>query len=107
MLLPRNPFHEGSPSFIQLSPTRLLSHEEEALRALKETIVAQLMTVYAGLLDESLVRRAVNEADSLAALTSAPLLFLPELAVEKTAETWQWLSRQLDILDRSVLVITA
>ncbi len=107
MLLPRNPFHEGKPSFIQLTPTRLLSHEEKVLRALKETLVAQLKVAYAGLLDESLIRRAVNEADSLAALTPQPLLFLPELAIEKAAETLQWLNRQLDILDRSITVITA
>lgn len=58
-------------------------------------------------MEGSLIRRAVNEADSLAILTPFPLLVLPELALEKVRESLAWVTRQRHILERSVMVVTA
>ncbi len=107
MLLPRNQFSEGAPSYVDLPPRWLPDSSQQLLQQLKETLVRQLSVEFSGLLDENLVRRAVNEADSLAVLTPFPHLFLPVLAVEKVQETFLWLNRQQDIWERSVTVITA
>ena len=107
MLLPRNQFSEGPPSFVDLPPRWLPDASLHLLQQLKEALVQQLSVEFQGLLDETLVRRAVNEADSLAVLTPFPHLFLPALAAEKVQETFRWLNRQQDIWERSVTVITA
>lgn len=107
MLLPRNSFSEGSPSYVDLPPRWLPDASQQLLQQLKEALIRQLSAEFNGLLDENLVRRAVNEADSLAVLTPLPHLFLPALAVEKVQETFLWLNRQQDIWERSVTVITA
>lgn len=107
MLLPRNSFSEGPSSYVDLPPRWLPDASQQLLQQLKEALVQQLSAEFGGLLDKDLVRRAVNEADSLAVLTPFPHLFLPVLAVEKVHETFLWLNRQQDIWERSVTVITA
>jgi len=54
-----------------------------------------------------LVRRAVDEADALAALTSFPHLVLPTLAQEKVLKARNWSRRQQQVLERTSLAFAA
>src|SRR5215813_7698999 len=49
----------------------------------KSRITRELAAGFLGILSENQVRQMVNEADSLAATTGFPTLFLPALAEEK------------------------
>ncbi len=71
------------------------------LRELARRIAADLSARHARVLPPSSVRRAVGDAEALAATTSAAELVLPELAREKVDEARAWFSRQQDILERS------
>src|SRR5690348_12113681 len=62
---------------------RLSDNCARKVRALKDRIVRELGREFAGVLNPETVRHVVNEADSLAALTPFPALFLPVLAEEK------------------------
>ena len=66
----------------------------EKLNELKARLTSQLAAEAAGSLSVHTVRLAVNEADSLAATTSFPALFLPALAEEKVRNALAWQARQ-------------
>jgi len=66
----------------------------QKLNALKAKLTSQLTAEAAGLLSPRAVQLAVNEADSLAATTQFPALFLPELAEEKVRNALAWQVRQ-------------
>jgi len=66
----------------------------QKLNALKAKLTSQLTAEAAGLLSAHTVQLAVNEADSLAATTQFPALFLPELAEEKVRNALAWQARQ-------------
>ena len=66
----------------------------QKLNELKATLTSQLTAEAGGLLSNHTVQLAVNEADSLAATTQFPALFLPELAEEKVRNALAWQARQ-------------
>jgi len=66
----------------------------EKLNELKARLTSQLTAEVGGLLSAHTVRLAVNEADSLAATTQFPALFLPALAEEKVRTALAWQARQ-------------
>src|SRR5882757_7430605 len=66
----------------------------EKLNELKAQITSQLIAESGGALSAHTVRLAVNEADSLAATTPFPALFLPALAEEKVRNALAWQARQ-------------
>ena len=72
------------------------------LADLKVRVTADLASEFVGLLDRDALRRAVNEADALAATTPFPVLFLPALAEEKAHGALHWHARQREILGRSL-----
>jgi hypothetical protein len=71
------------------------------LNELKERLSAQLAAEYGGAINQALLRQAINEADSLAATTPFPGLFLPALAEEKVQLAYAWNSRQRAIHEQS------
>jgi len=66
----------------------------QKLSELKAQLTSQFTAEAAGLLSPHAVELAVNEADSLAATTQFPALFLPELAEEKVRNALAWQARQ-------------
>lgn len=66
----------------------------QKLNELKAQLTSQFTAEVAGLLSPHAVQLAVNEADSLAATTQFPALFLPELAEEKVRNALAWQARQ-------------
>ncbi len=58
-------------------------------------------------LPQTLIHRAVNEAEALALQTPFPTLVLPVLAEERVSAMSQWHSRQQEIFARSAIVLTA
>lgn len=72
----------------------------EFLQRVKAKVTDNLAAEYAGVLDAETVRRVVNEADALAAITPFPTLFLPALAEEKVQAVSHWQSRQRAIQNR-------
>jgi len=64
------------------------------LTALKEQVTRQLVVDYGNSVSASLLRQAVQEADSIAATTPFPGLFLPTLAEEKVQLASAWSNRQ-------------
>ena len=77
------------------------------LRGLGTRVAASLVRAHADTLAEPLVRRAVRDAEALAAATSVPELALPILAEEKVAAMRAWYRRQQDILGRSAISFAA
>jgi hypothetical protein len=73
---------------------------QRTLAQLKDRVITELASQFAGRLDREAVRQAVNEADALAATTPFPALFLPTLAEEKTHGAFHWHVRQRQILGR-------
>lgn len=73
----------------------------EKLHDLKESIVSELSFRFSGTLLPQTIRQAVNEADSLAASTAFPALFLPALAEEKVQKAFQWHRKQHTIAGRT------
>ena len=71
------------------------------LNELKERLSAQLAAEYGGSVNHALLRQAINEADSLAATTPFPSLFLPALAEEKVQIAYTWNSRQRAIREQT------
>lgn len=71
------------------------------LHELKERLSAQLVAKYGGSINHTLLRLAINEADSLAATTPFPSLFLPVLAEEKVQLADAWTRRQRAILEQT------
>ena len=58
-------------------------------------------------MEPRLVHQAVNEAHALAAMTIAPLLFLPALAEEKVQKAAEWSVRQRSLLQPHQLALAA
>lgn len=67
------------------------------LNQLKERVTDQLSAQYGNSINPTLLKLAVQEADSLAATTSFPGLFLPTLAEEKVQSAYAWSNRQRHI----------
>lgn len=77
------------------------------LQELKERLTERLAAEYAGLLSRRELRLVVNEADSLAATTPFPALFLPALAEEKVQVATAWHARQRLVLQGRSLALAA
>jgi hypothetical protein len=77
------------------------------LRDLAARIAADLSARHARALPPSFVRKAVGDAEALAATTGAAELVLPELAREKVDQARSWYSRQQEILERSAFSFSA
>jgi hypothetical protein len=77
------------------------------LRDLARRIAADLSARHARVLPPSFVRKAVGDAEALAATTGAAELVLPELAREKVDQARSWYSRQQEILERSAFSFSA
>jgi hypothetical protein len=71
------------------------------LQELKKRLSAQLAVEYGNTINHALLRQAINEADSLAATTPFPSLFLPALAEEKVQLAYAWNSRQRAIREQT------
>ena len=74
----------------------------QKLQALKERIASSLAAEFAGAVHAAAIQQAVNEADSLAATTPFPALFLPALAEEKVRAASVWQNRQTQIRQRAL-----
>jgi hypothetical protein len=72
------------------------------LGELKERVRQELVAEFGASLNASLIQQAVQEADSLAATTAFPSLFLPVLAAEKVRSTAAWNSRQAAIRNQTL-----
>lgn len=84
-------FGEGFSAFgLHRIPTAAV----RKLNELKAQLTSQLIAEVGGLLSAHAVKLAVNEADSLAATTQFPALFLPALAEEKVQNALVWQTRQ-------------
>ena len=74
----------------------------QKLNQLKAHLTSQLTAEAAGMLSAHTVQLAVNEADSLAATTQFPALFLPALAEEKVRTALAWQARQWAIAGQTL-----
>lgn len=92
-------FGQGLSAF---SAQRVLMAKSNNAAALKARLTAQLAAEAAGALSAHTVRLAVNEADSLAATTPFPMLFLPALAEEKVRNALAWRTRQQAIHEHTL-----
>jgi hypothetical protein len=86
----------------RIVPTVPISKAEE----LKAGLIKQLSKEYS-CVQPRLIHQAVNEAHALAALTVAPLLFLPALAEEKAQNAADWTVRQRAMLQPQTLAFAA
>ena len=73
------------------------------LNQLKERLTEQFAVQYGNSISPMHLKLAVQEADSLAATTSFPSLFLPTLAEEKVQLAYAWSIRQRQIREQSSL----
>lgn len=90
-------------SFLGLTPRVMGVDGSAVLAELKERLVGQHTASPSEALEEEAIRRALDEADSIALLTPHPHLFLPVLAEEKVHAARRWLERQREILDRTIV----
>lgn len=72
------------------------------LRQLKTSLTGQLRAEFGHSIEPTLFHQAIQEADSLAATTAFPTLFLPALAEEKVRKVYRWSQRQRAILEQSI-----
>jgi len=93
-----------SLSYLGLTPRNFPAACRAKLKALKSDLVRRFTTEFSDL-QARLVRRAVDEAEALAALTDLPLLLFPSLAEEKVQKTREWNLHQREILHRSGLAL--
>lgn len=104
---PKNLSARREVGIFQNVSSELLGHratlaKAQELNDLKEKISDQLLAQFGALLSPSLVRQAVGDADSLAATTPFPALFLPSLAEEKVRSAQFWSIRQKAIRERTL-----
>jgi len=78
----------------------------DKLRELKTRVREHLDTEYGDSVHAGLISQAVHEADSLAATTPYPVLFLPTLAEEKVRSAAAWQHRQ-EAIRRQTLAMVA
>lgn len=97
--------NRNTPSFTEFGFRRFSAECSQKLAALKDRVVSDLTTQF-GALNSGLVRQVVNEADSLAATTPFPSLFLPVLAEEKVRAASAWATRQ-QLIREQTLVLAA
>lgn len=93
-------------TFTDLSPRALSAESEGWLKELKEELLESLAADVSGI-PETMVFHALNEANSLAALTPFPLLFLPALAEEKLQAARVWSERQRRLLGGPEIALAA
>jgi hypothetical protein len=91
------------PSFAEFGFRRFSAECSQKLADLKDRVVSDLTTQF-GALNSRLVRQVVNEADSLAATTPFPSLFLPVLAEEKVRAASNWTARQQMIREQTLML---
>lgn len=72
------------------------------LHELKARVTQQLAAEYGNSINPALLQRAVAEADSIAATTLFPGLFLPALAEEKVQLAYAWSNRQKAVRDQQL-----
>lgn len=77
------------------------------LRALRMRIARAARVESGGGLTGEWIERALRDAESIAATTPFPELFLPALAEEKLAETRKWLERQEAVRERTAFAFAA
>jgi len=82
---------------------RFAAECSQKLAELKDRVAADLANQF-GTLNARLVRQVVNEADSLAATTPFPSLFLPVLAEEKVRAASRWAARQQSIHEQTLML---
>lgn len=85
----------------RISARRRPSGAIAALEKLKERLLQEQAGAASDAATRSCLRRAANDAASLAWATPCPLLVLPELFAEKAAEARSRSQRQREILERS------
>jgi len=85
-----------------VSASRLKARGIDALEELKQRLLQESAWARSGSAALTCLRRAAEEAASLAWTTPFPLLVLPELFSEKAAEACVRAQRQRDILQRSL-----
>ena len=88
-----------------LSARRLQASLIAALEELKQRLLRETARARSDSATLSCLRRAAEEAASLAWTTPFPLLVLPELFAEKAAEAYVQSQRQRDIRQRSLGLI--
>lgn len=99
------PPHEGRKAWSTERPAPYRRTEENELDRLKNRLLRQQLSEAAH--SESIVtlRRAANEAASLAWLEPFPMLVFPELFAEKVSVASTSLERQRDIRTRSAHIL--
>ncbi len=93
-------------TFTSLAPKTFSAGCRSLLENLKNSLVQRFTAEFSDL-EEKLVKRAVEDANALASLTSVPHLLLPMLAEEKVLSARQWSAQQRTILQRSHLSFAA
>ncbi len=97
--------HDCSDAGAEASGFRRISGKcAQFLQNLKSRLTRELAAGFFGILSENQVRQMVSEADSLAATTGFPALFLPTLAEEKVLAASNWQLRQRAIRERSLVL---
>jgi hypothetical protein len=84
-------------SMSDLAPLGLDSGASDDLARVKHHVLQDLIWHAGADLPGSIVRQAVNEAESLAILTPLPALFLPLLAEEKLRQVRRWYLHQVQV----------
>ncbi len=95
------PPHEGTRSWSTERPAPRRQTEENELDQLKNRLLRQQLAAAARAESIVTLRRAANEAASLAWLEPFPMLVFPELFAEKVRLAWTNRERQSDIRTRS------
>ena len=105
-----NPHRIPSPALTALTPARTrvgASMGGPRLCALRMRLARAARVEPGNGLPGEWIERALRDAESLAATTQFPELFLPALAEEKLAETRRWIERQNALRERTALAFAA
>jgi len=97
----QTPPNEGAKAWSSEPPAPYRRTEENELDRLKNRLLRQELARATGANAVVTLRRAANEAASLAWLEPFPMLVFPELFAEKLTRAWTSLERQRDIRTRS------
>jgi hypothetical protein len=100
--------HHSAPAetfvYTDLAPQTFPAVCAAKLRAIKTQLVRRFTAEFSDL-QTRLIRRAVDEAEALAAMTEMPLLLFPTWAEEKVQSTRNWSLHQREILQLSGLAL--